>query len=196
METLLEILPLRSSSSQAWLDVALANFDEFIVDHAACERKASALAMSLVVKFADKSKLIEPMVALAREELAHFHEVYKLLCKRGLALGVDERDPYVKLLLKHVRNGRDEYFLDRLLVGSVIEARGCERFLLMGKTIQDPALAQFYHRLGREEAGHYKIFLKIANQYFPREVVDARMSYFLDAEAESIASVPIRARVH
>ncbi|MGE0173718.1 MAG: tRNA-(ms[2]io[6]A)-hydroxylase [Oligoflexales bacterium] len=196
METLLEILPLKSTSSDKWLQEAVRNFDEFVVDHAACERKASALAMSFVVKFSDKTKLIEPMVSLAREELAHFHEVYRLIIKRGLALGMDEKDPYVKLLLKRVRHGRDEYFLDRLLVGSVIEARGCERFLMMGRHLEDPVLAQFYHRLGREEAGHYKIFLKIAYQYFPREEVDSRMDFFLDAEAESIEAVPVRARVH
>ena len=127
------------------------------MDHAACERKASALAMSFVVRYADRPALVEPMICLAKEELAHFHEVYRILHKRGISLGADEKDPYVKTLMKSIRNGRDEHFLDRLLVSGVIEARGCERFYLMGEALEEPEMAQFYKRLAREEAGHYTI---------------------------------------
>ena len=55
------MLDLRIATPPSWLTVVFADFDAFIVDHAACERKASATGMSLVVKYPDKSQLIEPL---------------------------------------------------------------------------------------------------------------------------------------
>lgn len=196
MNLILEKLHLRKASPDLWLEAALGNFDSFLVDHAACERKASALAMSFVVKYADKPALVEPMICLAKEELAHFHEVYRLIAKRGLALGADEKDPYVQMLLKSVRNGREHHFLDRLLVAGVIEARGCERFYLIGEHHPDPAMKAFYQRLAREEAGHSTIFAKIAKQYYPLEEVESRLNQWWDLEAEAMSSIPPRAAVH
>src|SRR5690606_23748014 len=88
-------LPLKSLTPVAWVGVVLSDFDHFLVDHAACERKASALCMSLICKYPDRPALVDPMVSLAREELQHFREVYKILEKRGLRLLPDEKDPYV-----------------------------------------------------------------------------------------------------
>lgn len=198
MSQLIEKLPLKASSPQGWLDAVLADFDRFLLDHAACERKASALAMSFIVKFSDRLALIEPMVALAREELAHFHEVYRIMAKRRLSLGADEKDPYVTAFLKHVRHGRDQHFLDRLLVAAIIEARGCERFYRVGEALEssDRELAEYYQKLGREEAGHYKIFVNIAKNYYSDLEVRERMNELLDIEAEVMLSVPFRAAVH
>lgn len=189
-------LPLRQETSSGWVDTVLADFDTFLLDHAACERKASALAMSFVAKYADKEALVEPMICLAKEELAHFHEVYRLIHKRGLMLGADEKDPYVNALMKSVRHTREDHFLDRLLVSGVIEARGCERFYLVGKNHPDKELAEFYNRLGREEAGHYTIFIKLAKQYFDNAEVESRLDQWWDLEAEAMVSVPHRAAVH
>ncbi|SMF32904.1 tRNA-(ms[2]io[6]A)-hydroxylase [Pseudobacteriovorax antillogorgiicola] len=196
MNLIQQKLPLRKETSIGWIDASLADFDSFLIDHAACERKASALAMSFVVKYADKPALVEPMICLAKEELAHFHEVYRIIHKRGGKLGADEKDPYVQKLMKSIRNGRDEHFLDRLLVSGVIEARGCERFYLMGEHVPDPEMAEFYRRLAREEAGHYTIFVKIAKQYFDDDIVETRLDQWWDLEAEAMLSVPFRAAVH
>ena len=122
MNLIQQKLPLRQESPKGWLEASLSDFDAFLIDHAACERKASALAMSFVVKYADRPALVEPMICLAKEELAHFHEVYRLIHKRGKSLGADEKDPYVQKLMKSIRNGREDHFLDRLLVSGVIEA--------------------------------------------------------------------------
>ncbi|NRA08961.1 MAG: tRNA-(ms[2]io[6]A)-hydroxylase, partial [Myxococcales bacterium] len=62
---------LRTPSSQQWRDAALADFDAFLIDHAACERKASATAMSLVSHYPDRQILVREMTKLAREELEH-----------------------------------------------------------------------------------------------------------------------------
>lgn len=196
MSLVLDKLPLRESSPSAWLDAVLADFDRFLIDHAACERKASALAMSFIAKFSDRVSIIEPMVALAREELAHFHEVYRLLAKRGLSIGADEKDPYVQKLLKAVRHGREEHFLDRLLISGVIEARGCERFYMVGDRLGEQGLGPFYTRLGREEAGHYKIFIRLAQNYFPDTVIRDRLDEVLDLESEIMLSIPHRPAVH
>lgn len=196
MSLITEKLPLRAPSPAAWLAAVLGDFDQFMIDHAACERKASALAMSFVVKFADRTALMEPMICLAKEELAHFHEVYRLLMKRGLNPMSDEKDPYVASLLKAVRHGREEHFLDRLLVSGIVEARGCERFEMVGQALTDQPLKDFYLRLAREEAGHYMIFLRGARHYFPEELVKARLNELLDLEAAAMLAVPPRPAVH
>lgn len=197
MSNLMKSLPLKSPSPSGWLDAVLSDFDRFLLDHAACERKASAMAMSMVAKFSDRTSLIEPMVALAREELAHFQEVYRLIAKRGLQLGADEKDPYVMRLLKVVRHGRDEHFLDRLLVASAIEARGCERFTLIGEALEGSSpLGDYYRKLGREEAGHYKVFLRLAHNYFSEMQVERRMNEILEFESRAMLEVPLRPAVH
>ena len=196
MSIIEEKLPLRAPSPSGWVDAVLGDFDRFLLDHAACERKASALAMSFVAKYSDRVKLIEPMISLAREELAHYHEAVKVILKRGLQLGPDEKDPYVTGLLKKARNGRDEHFIDRLLVSAVVEARGGERFSILGRCHPEPEIAKWYRRLGREEIAHWKIFHTIATQYFPKDVVEKRLDQFLDYEAEVMLSIPYRPAVH
>lgn len=193
---ILDNLPLKSSSSSIWLDRVMDDFNLFLLDHAACERKASALAMSFIVKYPDRKYLLEPMIALAREELAHFHEVYRLIQKRNLTFTKDEKDPYINKMLSIVRNGRENHFLDRLIVSSVIEARGCERFYAVSKVIKDLELQKYYGKLAREEAGHYKIFLNIAHHYFTENEVKERLEEILWFEKEAISSIPIRAAVH
>lgn len=189
-------LPLRSSSPRGWLEAVHASFDQFLQDHAACERKASALAMSLVARYPDREPLLEPMICLAKEELQHFHEVFRLMQKRGVPLASDEKDPYVSALLRLVRHGREEHFLDKLLVSSLIEARSCERFGLLADSLSDPELQEFYSRLAREEAGHHMIFIRIARLYFDEPTLEDRFDSLLDAEAEIMLAAPHRAAVH
>jgi tRNA-(ms[2]io[6]A)-hydroxylase len=97
------MLDLRVSTSPEWLEVVLADFDAFLIDHAACERKASATGMSFVVRYPDRIPLIEPMIEFAREELEHFHRVYKKMSERGLTFQPDYKDEYVTDLRRHVR---------------------------------------------------------------------------------------------
>ncbi|WP_324954612.1 tRNA-(ms[2]io[6]A)-hydroxylase [Oligoflexus sp.] len=189
-------MPLREPTPTGWLEVVMNDFPSFMQDHASCERKASANALSLVNKFPEFEALIEPMICLAKEELAHFHEVYRILHKRGIPLGVDVKDPYVTALLKPVRHSREEYFLDRLLVGCLIEARSCERFTIVAEGLQDSELAPFYQRLAREEAGHFRVFLRLARHYFSEQKVYDRLQYLLDIETTAMLSAPVRAAVH
>ena len=196
MSLLQDKLPLRVLTPPGWIQAVLADFESFLQDHANCERKASALAMSFVAKYPDRTALTEPMISLAKEEWTHFHEVYKLLHSRGSGLTLDEKDPYVSAMLSQVRHGRDEHFLDRLLISAVIEARGCERFAIVATADLDEDLKGFYRRLAREEAGHYTVFVRIARHYFSEAEASERLNQLLDWEAKAMLSVPHRAAVH
>ena len=107
---------LHSRTPPEWVGVVLDNFDEFLCDHANYERKASALAISLAVRHPERTEMIPTLLGLAREELEHFSEVYALMAERGLRLVKDSPDPYVNALLGTLRSGREQRFLDRMLV--------------------------------------------------------------------------------
>ncbi len=187
---------LRTATSQDWVKVALSDFDAFLKDHAACERKAAALAMSMVQHYPDKPDLIRGMIDLAMEEMAHFREVIKIMLAKGLQQENDEKDPYIKALLKLMGKGKKAYLLDRLLIFSIVEKRGHERFHLIGEALEDAKLKDFYQRLARAEYRHYTLFMDLALQYFDENVVFKRLDELLDAEAEIVNNLPLRAAVH
>lgn len=189
-------LPLRAATPPVWIEKVLEDFPAFLQDHALCEKKAAASAMAMVGRYQDKEVLVEPLICLAKEELQHFHEVYRLLHKRGIPLGTNDKDPYVGALLKHARHGDAEHFLDRLIIAALIEARSCERFCLLAEGLNDEDMRAYYARLSREEAGHHMIFLRIARFYFDEEIVQKRLEELLDIEAEAMLNTPLRAAVH
>ncbi len=183
-------------SSDAWLRTVLDGFDAFLLDHAACERKASANALSLVAHYPDRLELVSEMIRLAREELDHFGQVYEVMAARGLRLGPDRKDAYLGELRRKVRNGRDHYFLDRLLVGGVAEARGCERFERIAGAVADEELGRFYTVLSQSEARHADQFVRLAKVYFEPEEVTERLESLLIEEAQIVAALPLAAALH
>lgn len=185
------MLKLRTETSKEWLDMVFSDFDSFLIEHAACERKASATNMAFVVKYPDRTKILDPMIHMAKEELEHFHQVYKIIESRGLTLKADKKDEYVLNILGHMRSDKNDRFLDRMLISGVVEARGCERLGLISKHVEDPDLKEFYLELVRCEARHHSAFIKLAEEYFDKELVDKRLNEFLDYEAESLAKVPL-----
>lgn len=189
-------MELRSRTPEAWIDCVLKNFDVFLIDHASCERKASAVGMSFVVRYPDRPELLEPMILFAKEELDHFYQVYRLMARRGLTLLRDEADPYVNSLMQSVRFGREERFLDRLLVSGVIEARGTEKLTLLSQALSDPDLKAFYLKLAKAEHHHQELFEDLALKFFPKEVVNDRLSFWLDREAAVFSAQDIRPAVH
>lgn len=189
-------LSLQTPTPDAWTAYAVSHFDQFLVDHAACERKASATGMMFVVRCPDKPDLVESMVQLAREELMHFHQVWRLVRKRGLHLIPDEKNIYINGLLKHERHDRDLGILDRLLIFGIVEARGCERFALMGQHHPETEIREFYSNLAEAETRHFELFLNLAQKYFEPHKVQGRLEELLAREAEIIMKLPIRAAVH
>jgi tRNA-(ms[2]io[6]A)-hydroxylase len=188
--------PLISPTPAGWADVALADLDAFLQDHANCERKAAALCMSFISKYPNRTQLIDPMVSLAREELEHFAQVFRIMQKRGLALSPNEKDPYVQELTQAVRSDGDERFLDRLIVSGLIEARSCERFQLTAQALTDPGLQDFYQTLARAEAGHFRVFFRLAEKMFPPDPVAEAVTRLAVAEDRAMRAAPWRPAVH
>ncbi len=190
------MLRLRTATDPAWIDVVLDDFDTFLVDHAACERKASATALKLVSHYSDRTALVRELIPFAQEELDHYRRVMEVILDRGLATRPDEKDPYVGALLREVQRGPDRYFLDRLLVLGVVEARGCERFGLVADALEPGPLKDLYIDITRSEARHHGLFVRLAKEYFPAARVDGRLEELLDAEGEIVARLPLRAAVN
>ena len=190
------MLALRYQTPDAWTEVVLADFDRFLVDHAACERKASATGLNFVVRYPDRVEMIGPMIAFAREELTHFQQAWAWVKKRGLKLAADEKDLYIRRLMKHVRAGGEERLLDRLLMAAVVEARGHERFGLVAAALPEGRLKTFYTSITASEGRHRTFFLDMAALYFDEETIADRLDAFLDYEAAAISDLPLRPAVH
>ncbi|MEM1089170.1 MAG: tRNA-(ms[2]io[6]A)-hydroxylase [Pseudomonadota bacterium] len=188
-------IDLVTATDPDWVQVVLDNFDEFLADHANCERKASALAMSLVVKYPDREPIIPALIELAREELVHFQQVYDLMRRRGVSLISDAPDPYVGELQKLMRHGREERFIDRLLISSVIECRGAERFGIIAKALTDPELKAFYHELWAAETKHGHQFADMARKLYGDDIYP-RLQELMEAESEIVTRLPWRASLH
>lgn len=187
---------LQSTTSPEWLALALSQFDDVLIDHAHCEKKAAAAAMALVAQYPDRAQLVRRCVKLAQEELRHFYQVHRIIVQRGLVYTRDEGDPYAQLLLKQCRNGPQERLIDRLLVMSLIEARSCERLSLLAEGLQDESLAKFYRGLATAEAGHHRLFVDLAELYENAETVQQRLQELAQIEARIVADLPLTARVH
>ncbi|MCA8924010.1 MAG: tRNA-(ms[2]io[6]A)-hydroxylase [Planctomycetes bacterium] len=188
---------LRCASDPAWLPQALARFDQVLVDHAHCEKKAAGQAISLLAGFPEKELLVQRMARLAQEEIGHFRQVYDRMLARGLSLGRDRGDPYARRLRKLVRHERDDTRLtDLLLVSALIEARSHERLQLLSEGLSDPDLAQFYAGLAQAEHGHALLFVELAATYAPEDEVVARLEVMGEAEAEIVRALPLEPRIH
>lgn len=190
------MIQLRHPTESAWTKIVLADLDSFLLDHAAAERKASAMAMTFVVRYPDRDAIHEPMIQLAREELTHFHRVFKVCRSRGLRIGRDSKDPYVNGMLQTIGNGHDEEFLDRLLMAGVVEARGHERFGLVAAALPAGELKEFYEEITASEARHADLFVELAAHYFEPRVIEQRLERMLAADARLVATLPHRAALH
>ncbi len=187
---------LASTTDPEWVKVILENFDDFLIDHASCERKAMAYAMSVVVKYPDRTEIIPDLLQVAQDELDHFRDVLVLMNERGLQMTPDEPDPYVNQLIQVCRHGREKRLLDRLLVASVIETRGAERFRIIAEALEDPRLKDFYRDLWATEARHGDVFKKMALNYFDENEIESRNQEIIDAEAKIIANLEWRPSLH
>jgi tRNA-(ms[2]io[6]A)-hydroxylase len=174
----------------------MEDFDSFLLDHAACERKASATAMTFVAHYPDRSELVGEMIRLAQEELEHFRQTHAWIAARGLVLAPDRRDVYVCAMRALGRRGTEPYFLDRLLVAGIIEARGAERFGIVADSLPTGELRDFYDELRGSEARHHGLFVRLGRTYFDEIVVRERLDALLDEEATIVGELPLRAALH
>lgn len=191
-------LELTVESPSGWIDCVLGDFNAFLQDHADCERKASAMAMSLVAKYPHRIEIIPELIETGIEELQHFQQVYEVMERRGLPLDKEiKTDRYMKGLLDACHSDSERRFLDRLLVASIVECRGAERFRIVSQGLEnDEELRSFYHALWVSEAKHGNIFVRMALTYFPESRVYSRLSELNELEGEILSALPLRPALH
>lgn len=189
---------LKLPTDPRWVNIVEKNIEEILTDHAYCEQKAATNAITIVVKFPEKTELVNAMLELAQEELSHFKQVHDKLTERGFVLGRERKDEYVNLLYEFQRKGgtREVHLIDRLLFGAMIEARSCERFKVLSENINDEDLKQFYRKLMISEANHYTMFIGFARKYAEEENVDERWQQWLDYEGEIIKGFGLKETIH
>ena len=190
------MIELKYQTPPEWAEGIVRAMDVFLPDHAAAEKKASAMAMGMVAHYPDRTELVTAMIDLALEELSHFRAVVRLMHARGLSLTPDEKDRYINALRSTFRNGKEHFFMDRLLIAGIVEARGAERFGLVADALPAGELKRFYRSITRSEQAHQGLFLQLAERYFDAGEVRERLDGLLDKEAVIVSGLPIRAALH
>lgn len=193
------MLGLKLPTDPRWVNLAEKTLQEILTDHAYCEQKAATSCITLIQSFPDKHELVNELAPIVTEEWGHFRLVLNELKKRGLELGRQRKDEYVNALMAFEKKGgsREERLLERLLVCALIEARSCERFRLLSLYISDDTLKDFYHGFMVSEAGHYRLFIDLANRYSDPTIVKTRWNQYLEYEAEIMTLLALRGdRMH
>ncbi|MBC7826260.1 MAG: tRNA-(ms[2]io[6]A)-hydroxylase [Chitinophagaceae bacterium] len=193
------ILGLHLPTDPRWADLAGISLEEILTDHAYCEQKAATSCISLIQRYSDREKLVNELAPIVTEEWGHFRLVLYELQKRGLRLGKQRKDEYVNKLIDFQRKGGniEDRFLDQLLTMALIEARSCERFKRLSEGLNDEYLQNFYRRFMESEAGHYTLFIELAETYVSKQIVRSRWTEWLQYEAEIIGKLELRGdRIH
>jgi len=193
------ILGLQLPTDPRWVDLAEIQLNEILTDHAWCEQKAALTCISLIQKNFDKQMVVEELSPIVTEEWGHFRQVLAELHKRGLALGKPRKDIYVNKLIAFQKKdgGPDERFLDSMLIMALIEARSCERFKRLSEGMEDEYMRKFYRRFMESEAGHYTLFITLAEHYIDKKIVRKRWAQWLQYEKELMKSEEVRGdRIH
>ena len=192
------MLGLKLATDNRWAILAETNIEELLSDHAWCEQKAAANALTIISLNPERTELVTDLLQLAQEELNHFRLVHNIIKERGFALGRERKDSYVNQLFKaRIKGGnRHQSLIDRLLFSAMIEARSCERFKVLSENIKDEKLAKFYHELMVSEAGHYTTFLGFARKYGAGIDVEKQWKELLVLEGEIIKNYGKSESIH
>lgn len=193
------MLGLKLPTDPRWVNLAEKSLEEILTDHAYCEQKAASTCISLIQLFPDRERLVDEVSPVVTEEWGHFRMVLKELKKRDLKLGKQRSDEYVKELIKFQKKGgsREDQLLEKLLMAALIEARSCERFRLLSEGLQDEEMRNFYHEFMVSEAGHYKMFISLANNYIHADKVKKRWQEWLEFEASIMKNMELSGeRIH
>ncbi len=188
---------LKLLTDPRWANIAEANLEEILTDHAWCEQKAASNAITLITMLPEHTEIVTELLAIAQEELEHFHLVHEIIKKRGGVLGPVRKDDYVGDLQRFITQGsREDYIIDRLLFAAMIEARSCERFRVLTENIKDEELKKFYRDLMISEANHYTAFIGFARKLGDPEKVNARWEKWLEYESNVIRSYGKKETIH
>lgn len=193
------ILGLHLPTDPRWVDLAHISLQDILTDHAYCEQKAATSCISLIQRYPEKEKMVVELAPVVTEEWGHFRLVLAELQKRNLRLGKQRKDEYVnKLMLFQKKGGSDdERFLDKILIFALIEARSCERFKRLSEGLEDAYLSNFYRRFMESEAGHYSLFIDLAENYAEKNTVRKRWRQWLEYESGVMKELEVRGdRIH
>jgi len=193
------ILGLQLPTDPRWVDLAGKSIEEILTDHAYCEQKAATTCISLIQRYSEREKLVKELAPIVTEEWGHFRLVLQELEKRNLKLGKQRKDEYVNKLIDFQKQGGsvEGRMLDQLLTMALIEARSCERFKRLSEGLNDEYLRNFYRRFMESEAGHYTLFIELAETYVDKEKVRKRWAEWLKYEAGVINDLEVRGdRIH
>lgn len=206
IDAVLEFLSTRTPAK--WCELALADIDTLLMDHASLELKAAHQAQQLIWKYGTakselftdsglQQQLIQQMSRLAREELRHFEQVVKIIHQRGQRYSALTASGYAAALHGHLRNTEPERLIDSLIVGALIEARSCERFFVLSGPLQtaEPDLAAFYASLLQSEARHFQNYLELAHA-LAGESLDVRIDELREVEGALMFADSSELRFH
>ena len=198
-ESTRNILGLQLPTDPRWVNLAEKSLEDILTDHAYCEQKAATSCISIIQRYSDRKKIVDELSPIVTEEWGHFRLVLAELEKRHLKLGRQRKDEYVNELLKfEVKGGsEDARMLDKLLICALIEARSCERFKRLSEGLDDEYLRNFYRRFMESEAGHYTLFIELAETYVDKQKVRERWQQWLDYERGVMQALTVRGdRMH
>ena len=190
------MLHLKSSSNDRWLRQVDAHFDEILVDHAHCEKKAAGTALNLIFHYVEDEELCREMAAIVNEELEHFQMVIDLLKRRGIRFRRLKPSAYGRKLNDLVRRQEPQRAVDRLLVAGLLEARSCERFQALADHVTDVEIAAFYRGLFESEARHHTTYTRLAMHFAPEAEVVRRLEELSACEAAIIGEGEAPPRMH
>ena len=192
------MLGLKLPTDPRWVNIVESNLEEILTDHAWCEQKAASNAITIITYNPELTDLVNDLLALVKEEISHFEQVFEIIKARGYTLGRERKDSYVNELYQFMQKGgsRNASFVDRMLFSAMFEARSCERFKVVSENIDDAELSKFYYELMVSEAGHYTTFLTYARKYGKEVDVDKRWKEWLAHEAKVIANYGKKETVH
>jgi tRNA-(ms[2]io[6]A)-hydroxylase len=184
---------LESATDPRWYDLAVECWQELLLDHANCEKKAASTALALMFSYPEDFELAGKMSRLAREELRHFELVQQQLETLGVPFRRLSPSRYAEGLRKALRRTEAERRVDLLLVGALIEARSHERFIGLIPRLGEP-LGPFYASLAAAESRHAGLYLKLAEKRGAN--VRARLTELAAVEAELAVAPDAEFRFH
>ena len=187
---------LINKTSEEWIDLAISNPMEILLDHAHCERKAAGVALQLMFRYVSEPGLSEVLSPLAREELEHFERVLSILNSRGKKLQKLASPPYGAILAKNICKDEPLRMLDSFLVAGLIEARSHERMKLLSIYSPDIELRNLYADLLKSEARHFGIYWKLADERFDRNILTSRLEELAKVESDALLAMHQQPRMH
>ena len=61
-QNIFELIPALQKTHESWIEIVLDRFDDFLEDHASCEKKASGMAMSMASHYPDRRVLLLSLI--------------------------------------------------------------------------------------------------------------------------------------